>query len=381
MGEMWVGLTVGAIVVFLLGIIVGAWLRKAPHVERSAEIVTELQRRLDEWQRTTATQQQVEQVRNGLTNAQNALAQVDRSLQNLVTFTQNNLQPQVNQQLQQTLGGLNQVQQAINDAQQALQNIAEQGHILTVLRETTARVESNVTQLTAILMGRRSGQAGERIVGELLSAVPDDWLERNSRLGSGQVEFAIKMPGGYLIPLDSKFVTPELVGQLEGNCISGAQLRNLLNRLQDRVQEVAKYLTDPKVLGFGIAAVPDSVYEVCRDAVKTAAASHHIVIVSYSLLLPFVLSLYLMAQRLGVSGKLSEAEQAVGTAQLALQQAKQVLENMAREITSASNQRQRALERVEQALNLLSKLDRSAITLPELETQLPLEEPKQPLDA
>lgn len=372
-GGILVGLTVSGIIGFLLGIIVGVWLRKAPY--------NELQRRLDEWQRTTATQPQVEQVRNGLTNAQNTLAQVDRSLQSLVNFTQNNFQPQVNQQLQQALGELGQVQQAINDAQQILHNIVEQGRILATLQDTATRVEGNVNQLTAMLTGRRSGQAGERIVSELLSAVPDDWLERNSKLGGGQVEFALKLPGGYLIPLDSKFVTPELLGQLEGNSIAGAPLRHLLNRVQDRAKEVTKYLTDPKVLGFGIAAVPDAVYDICRDAVKMAAANHRIVIVPYSLLLPFVLSLYLMAQRLGISGRLSETEQTIGAAQIALQQAKQALENMAKEITSASNQRQRAIEQVERSLNLLSRMNQSEVTLPASQTQLPLEAPERPPEA
>lgn len=372
-GGILVGLTVSGIIGFLLGIIVGVWLQKAPY--------NELQRRLDEWQRMLVTQPQMEQVRNGLTNAQNALAQVDRSIQSLVNFTQNNFQPQVNQQLQQALGELGQVQQSINHAQQTLQKITEQGYILATLQDTAARVEGNVNQLTAILTGRRSGQAGERIVSELLSAVPDDWLERNSRLGSGQVEFAIKMPGGYLVPLDSKFVTPELVGQLEGDSIAGAPLRNLLNRVQDRAKEVAKYLADPKVLGFGVAAVPDSVYEVCRDAIKTIAANHRIVVVPYSLLLPFVLSLYLMAQRLGISGQLGETEQTIGAAQMALQQAKQALENMAREISSVSNQRQRAIEQVERSLNLLSRMNQSEITLPASQTQLPLEAPERPPEA
>ena len=242
-GEMLIGLAFG--VGLILGIVVGAWLKKAPNVERLSEIVTELQRRLDEFQRTTATQQQVDQVRGELTNAQNTLAQVDRSLQSLVAFTQQNLQPQISAQLQQALSTLSQVQQALQDAQQRLsdqsqsgeqrhaqlveslqgaqkslsslqtllsevsenlrnsqqqlsdtlrnlqgevsvaretvQNIAQQVSILATLKEMTARVDESVSRLVTILTGRRSGQAGEQIVNELLKAIPDDWLERNVR--------------------------------------------------------------------------------------------------------------------------------------------------------------------------------------------------------
>ena len=437
-GEMVAALAIGLLVGFNLGVIIGAWLRKAPNVERLMETVSELQRRMDEWQRATATRQQVQQVQSDLSNAQQTLAQVDRSLQNLTNFTQTSLQPQIAGQLQNALNALSQVQQALQDVHQFLtaqhhpqltknlqevmnklassetllrevsenlrsgqerlsadlsqlrkevsvakeivQGIKEQVHILAALKETTDRVEGTINQLAAILTGRRSGQAGERIVGELLNVVPEDWLERNARIGSGQVEFAIKMPGNYLIPLDSKFVAPELVMQLEnGDVAEGHQqlLGRVKREVQRRAQEVAKgYLTDHRVLGFGIAAVPDSVYDLCRDAVKAAAGSHRIVVVPYSLLLPFVLSLYLMAQRLGIS-RLGRTDQAIGTAITALEQAKQALENMANQITAVSRQRNEALHRVTNTLHLLRRLTHGELALPTEETQRTLETPSQ----
>jgi len=515
--EMTFGLAIGGFVGFVLGIIVGAWLRKAPSVERLSETITDLHRRLDELQKTTATQQQVERVQSDLSNAQQTLAQVDRSLQDLTRFAQTNLQPQISQQLQNALDSLSRVQQALQDAYQSLtaqhqsgeqrhkqlmdnlqmardvlaqsqtllvevnekldsgqkqldtrlsqlqeatsnalsriqqaledtrqsladqhqsseqrhkqlmdnlqmardmlsslgtllrevsetlrsgqervdaelnqirrdlavakeiiQHINEQVGILTTLQQMTERVEENINRVATILTGRRSGQAGERVVSELLSAVPDDWLERNIRLGRGQVEFAIKMPNGYFIPLDSKFVAPELVVALESDNREQQQLlRRLKWEVQRKAQEVANgYLTDNRVLGFGIAAVPDSVYDLCRDAVKAAAQSHRIVVVPYSLLLPFVLSLYLMAQRFGIS-RLGETDQVVGTAITTLEQAKQALENMSRQINAVRNQRESALEKVEGTIKLLRKLIQGEITLPDATTQPTFEVPQQ----
>jgi DNA anti-recombination protein RmuC/gas vesicle protein len=508
-GEMTFGLAVGGFFGFVLGIIIGAWLRKAPSVERLSETITDLHRRLDELQKTTATQKQVERVQNDLSNAQQTLAQVDRSLQNLVSFSQTSLQPQISQQLQNALDALSRVQQALQDAYQSLttqhqsseqrhkqlmdnlqmardvlaqsqtllgevnekldsgqkqldtklsqlqevtsnalsrvqqalqdayqsltaqhqsseqrhqqlmdnlqmaskmlassetllrevsetlrsgqerletelnqlrkdlavakenvQRINEQVGILTVLQQTAERVEENIKKVVETLTGRRSGQAGEQVVGKLLSAVPDDWLERNIRLGSGQVEFAIKMPGGYLIPLDSKFISPELIAQSESD--GGEQMRRRVrDEVRRRAQEVAKYLTDHRVLGFGIAAVPDSVYDLCRDAVK-AAAHDRIVVVPYSLLLPFVLSLYLMAQRLGIS-RLGETDQAIGTAITALEQARQALENMAQQITAVNNQRQKALQQIRETINSFRRLTHGEIALPDTATQPTLE--------
>jgi DNA anti-recombination protein RmuC len=401
--EMTFGLAVGGFFGFVLGIIIGAWMRKTSGVERLAEMVTHLQQRLDEWQKTTATQQQVEKVQSDLSGAQQTWAQIDRSLLSLADFTQKNLQIALN--------GLSQVQQALQDAHQSLAASGEQRHqqlmstlqmasnmlassetllgevkenvqrinkqveILTVLQQTAERVEENINKVVAILTGRRSGQAGEQVVSELLNAVPDDWLERKIKLGSGEVEFAIKMPGGYLIPLDSKFVSPELITQSESD--GGEQMRRRVrDEVRRRAQEVAKYLTDQRVLGFGIAAVPDSVYDLCRDAVKAAAQSHRIVVVPYSLLLPFVLSLYLMAQHLGIS-QLGKTDQAIGTAFTALEQAKSALEKMTKEINSVSNLQQTALKQVIEAINSLRGLTHGEIALPDTATQPTLEVPQQ----
>jgi DNA anti-recombination protein RmuC len=401
--EMTFGLAVGGFFGFVLGIIIGAWMRKTSGVERLAEMVTHLQQRLDEWQKTTATQQQVEKVQSDLSGAQQTWAQIDRSLLSLADFTQKNLQIALN--------GLSRVQQALQDAHQSLAASGEQRHqqlmstlqmasnmlassetllgevkenvqrinkqveILTVLQQTAERVEENINKVVAILTGRRSGQAGEQVVSELLNAVPDDWLERKIKLGSGEVEFAIKMPGGYLIPLDSKFVSPELITQSESD--GGEQMRRRVrDEVRRRAQEVAKYLTNQRVLGFGIAAVPDSVYDLCRDAVKAAAQSHRIVVVPYSLLLPFVLSLYLMAQHLGIS-RLRKTDQAIGTAFTALEQARSALEKMTKEINSVSNLQQTALKQVIEAINSLRGLTHGEIALPDTATQPTLEVPQQ----
>ncbi|WP_456337061.1 hypothetical protein, partial [Fervidibacter sacchari] len=147
-------------------------------------------------------------------------------------------------------------------------------------------------------------------------------------------------------------------------------LGKLKSEVQRKAQEVAsRYLTDNRVLGFGIAAVPDSVYDLCRDAVKAAAQSHRIVVVPYSLLLPFVLSLYLMAQRLGIS-RLGETEQVLGTAITTLEQAKRALENMTREINTVNNQRQSALNQVSDTINQLRRLTQGEIALPTVDDQL-----------
>lgn len=278
-----------------------SWFFVAFFILRAAksESMRNLEQRLEELQRSFATQQQMETIRQDLASAQGALNRMESSLQNLVQFTQNNLQPEMNRQLQEALQTLERVQEAVANAQQTLfdqgqtleqrhglllqqlqraggnlasvatlvnevnqnlkggqQNLANalgvllreltsahqalsmvvnQVQILTGLQQTIERMEADLGRLSTVLL-RRSGQVGEHIVTELLSILPDDWIERNVRLGTGEVEFALRLPGDRLIPLDSKFVGQELLQQLEGHNVSEEKRQQIAKQIQQQVQ-------------------------------------------------------------------------------------------------------------------------------------------------
>jgi DNA recombination protein RmuC len=408
-------LVIGVIVLasFIVGLLLGKLLFRAPDTKTLEQQVGDLERRLEELQRTVATQQQVELIRSDLTTAQKSLTQADTRLQSLTEFTQRTFYPQVVEQLQNATKTLATLDQALNDAKRDLksagenitsvktlveeasnnlrsyqeqlinnlrelqrdlgiakatvQEIAMQVNILTGLEKAVGRIEKDIDQLTRILLGRKSGVVGERLVEELLRPIPESWVERNVKVGDGEVEFAIKMPGNRFIPLDSKFVAPDLVAQLEGNGENEEkqkQLEKEVNRqMEQRLREVSKYLKDERMLGFAIAAVPDSVYSICRSAIKKSA-ERNIVVVPYTLLLPFVLSLYMMAQKLGIS-RIGDTEQAICTAKTALEEAKKELENMAKEVRAISNQREKALKGVEYAIRHISKLIEGETPIPE----------------
>jgi hypothetical protein len=73
---------------------------------------------------------------------------------------------------------------------------------------------------------------------------------------------------------------------------------------------------------------------MCRSAIREVASEHQVVVVPYSLLVPFVLSLYLIAQRLGISVRSTDTPQLIGSARDALRQARVLLENMEKEINT-----------------------------------------------
>jgi len=391
----------------------------------------ELAQRLDDWQRVFATQQQVEALRGDLSAAQSALVRLESDLRNLAQFTQITFQPELNRQIQEALQRLEGVREAVSSAQasiasqdqtleqrhnqllgqlkdagekitgvvtllsevnaslrerqsavaksleeigkdlglarQTLEAVSTQVQVLATLSETVKRMETEMDRLTSVLL-RRGGRVGERLVAEILSVFPADWVERNVKLGGGEVEFALRMPGNRFVPIDSKFVAQELLQELDKNSDNEEKRRQIAKQIEQQVQirakEIAKYLTDERTLGFGVMAVPDPVYSECRDAVRAVSENHRIVVVSYSLLVPFTLSLYHMAQRLGIPVRLGDVQQLVGTAQQAVERALQALENMDRELKAANNQRVYAINQLDVALRAIRQVSQGEIGLP-----------------
>jgi hypothetical protein len=169
-------------------------------------------------------------------------------------------------------------------------------------------------------------------------------------MGGGEVEFALVLPGGLLVPLDSKLVAPELVSAWEA-ADEGTRReveRRLVRSVRERAQEIAqRYLVDPSCAGFGVAAVPDPVYALCRSALRDLV-SDRVLLVPYTLLAPFAASLYLLGQRMGL-GRLERKERVLGTVRDAVRAAVQELERMGQEVATVSNQRMRALEHLRRA--------------------------------
>lgn len=422
----------------LLGFLFYRSIGRDSGTRRLEERIDELRRQMEEWSRYGATQSQVEEARKDLNAVQNTLAQVDRSVQSLSHFAQETLHREAQEQLEKALVNLGRLEQAIEGIEKAWRDRTqiEEGHytramqelqgakevlegvrilvteasgnlrdgqkvikedlervqrdlavtrenlmrvlgqveMLPGLREAVDRLEEEMGRLTTALLGRRSGQIGEALVDEILRPVPEGWIEKNARLGDGEVEFALKLPGGYLIPLDSKFVAPEILRDFEKNGKDEKkrqELERYLNtQVQRRAQEIAgRYLKDAKVPGFGIAAVPDAVYGLCRDAIRSVAERHAIVLVPYTLLVPFVLSLYLIAQRLKLTVRVEEITQYLGFLQATLKDTRRCLENMARGVKAISNLREQALERIDKVLLKLTPYMEGDIPLPEGESK------------
>src|SRR5262249_56261131 len=75
------------------------------------------------------------------------------------------------------------------------------------------QASDSLRRLEAVVAGSSTrGAAGENILARALAQLPADLLEVNVAFGSRIVEYALRLPGGRFLPIDSKWTS---VGVLE----------------------------------------------------------------------------------------------------------------------------------------------------------------------
>lgn len=139
------------------------------------------------------------------------------------------------------------------------------------------------------------GALGEQIVGEKLGDLPPAWYDRKVPFPNGaKADFAIRTPDGRWIPIDSQWTATELLDRLE-QAKDQTDRNSLRIQVHDAVRNHAraakKYLDSHSTLGFCIVAVPNSVFELCID-MQAELVSDNVVLISHSLLVPYILLLF-----------------------------------------------------------------------------------------
>ncbi|HYW27113.1 MAG TPA: DNA recombination protein RmuC [Terriglobales bacterium] len=154
----------------------------------------------------------------------------------------------------------------------------------------------SLRRLEAVLAGSPArGAAGENILEEAFRHLPPDMVRRNVWVNGKVVEFGLHLPGGKLLPIDSKWTSSAALQELaapDALPARRAQLATAVEKeVERRVREVSQYIDPTTTAPFALAAVPDAAYAVCRSAFAEAHR-RHVMIVAYSLTLPYLLMLY-----------------------------------------------------------------------------------------
>lgn len=165
--------------------------------------------------------------------------------------------------------------------------------------EASKKVEEenfrSLKRLENIIAGTKSkGIAGENILREALSIFPPDMLQTNFKVKGKEVEFGLVLSNKKVMPIDSKWPSTELLETLakEEDEQERERITNQVRKeVIKRVSEVNQYLDPNTTAPWAIAAIPDSAYSLCKDA-HLAAYSKNVILVSYSMLLPYLLMFF-----------------------------------------------------------------------------------------
>jgi DNA recombination protein RmuC len=249
----------------------------------------------------------------------------------------------------------------IGAAQKALAEVKalEQGRArhMEQASDTLRRLESVVAGSST------RGAAGENILARALAQLPPDMLEVNVAFGNKVVEYALRLPGGRLLPIDSKWTSVPALERLAvtDDPIERRKLQDQVVRdVRGRVREMAKYLDPERTLSLALLAVPDAVYGSALE-VHGEAYREGVVVVPYSLALPYVLALYRLTVRFGSTVDTDQLTARLRSVDEALRRLSEEVEGrLSRGLVQVQNAREALREQVLEAQQATARLLRVA---------------------
>jgi len=181
------------------------------------------------------------------------------------------------------------IRAGLAEAQNALAAI--QGHAAARMQQEQLTAES-VRRLENVIAGTKTkGTAGENIMDLVFSQLPVEWQVRDFQVGNKSVEFGLRLPNNLILPIDSKWAATNLVEEFlaaqdpqEKQRIKAEIERAVLQK----AREVRKYIDPSITVGFGIATIPDAVFDLCSRA-QVESMRMNVVLLSYSMFVPYLL--------------------------------------------------------------------------------------------
>lgn len=226
---------------------------------------------------------------------------------------------------------------------QAQRTLAEVKAIEQARTSQLDRATDSLRRLELVLAGSGTrGVAGENLLARALGQLPPDLLEVNAAFGGRVVEYALRLPGGRLLPIDSKWTSVHEVERLAEEDDPDARRRlgeQVSRELRTRLRELARYLDPERTVGLAVLAVPDAIYEEVPDA-RCEGWRDGVLVVPYSLALPFVLGLYRLAVRFGSAADPLELSGCIGQITETLRRLDEEVESrLSRALVQATNAR------------------------------------------
>jgi DNA recombination protein RmuC len=173
-----------------------------------------------------------------------------------------------------------------------------------IRKEKEKEIFDMIKRLDQVVTGTTSkGSSGEEILREAFKKLPPEMIETNFRVGGKVVEFALLLPNGKRLPIDSKWPASKLILELEKE-ENIEKKKEIIDEIEKevikKIKEVKQYIDPDLTWSQAIAAIPDSVYNLCYN-VHSFARKENVILMPYSWVLPLLLYMYRLHLQYAVS--------------------------------------------------------------------------------
>jgi DNA recombination protein RmuC len=246
--------------------------------------------------------------------------------------------------ISEKLSQLEPVSQAVTSLRQDLAELQSYTRAYNRAREDLERrTADSIRRLEMVIAGTQTkGAAGENILEAVFANLPPEWQVRNFRVGDKAVEFGLRLPNNLVLPIDSKWPATHLLEQFTA-CEDPEEQRKLKSQIEkavlDKAKEVRKYIDPNVTVNFGIAAVPDAVYDL-STGVQADVFQLNVVLIGYSMFVPYLLLVFQTILKSSQSIDMQRLDAYLRNAEESLEQAQGELEGrFSRAITMLTNSR------------------------------------------
>ena len=232
-------------------------------------------------------------------------------------------------------------------------------------QEMDIQMSDSIRRLETIIAGTQSkGSAGENILDVVFGKLPQEWQVRNFKISGKVVEFGLRLPNDLILPIDSKWTATNLLEKFIA-CEDMEEKQRIKRDMEGAVllkaKEVKKYIDPNVTVNFGVAVIPDSVFDLTY-AIQSEAFRMNVVLVSYSMFVPYLLLVFQTMLRTAQSVDVQKLEAYLQTVQESTQAIQEELNGrFSRAITMLSNSRDDMRAMISQASSSLTALQFSEI--------------------
>ena len=261
---------------------------------------------------------------------------------------------------------------------QAKTGLTELQTYTTARREQELRTAESIRRLEAVIAGSQTkGDAGENVLEVFFAKLPADWQVRNFRVGAKTVEFGLRLPNGLILPIDSKWPATGLLEKFVA-CDDPDKQKELKSEIEAAVlkkaKEVRKYIDPNMTMNFGVAAVPDSVYDLCFG-IQVDVFHLNVVLISYSMFVPYLLLVFQTILKTSQSIDLQKLDSYLKSAEVNIKAVQDDLEGrFSQALTMLNNSRVDMSAHLSKAAGGLTSLQISAPVRPAIAASGPASE-------